>query len=729
MKILRMQATFGRLERAELCLRPGLNVLELPNEGGKSTWCAFLLAMFYGIDTAERASKGTVPDKTRYKPWSGAAMEGRMDLEWQGRRITLERTSRGRVPLGEFRAYETESGQPVRELTAANCGLLLLGVEKPVFSRSAFLRQNGLAVTQDGALERRLSALVSTGEETVSYSETERRLRDWKNACRHNQTGVLPELERERSALRDAEEQLRTLQQQVVTLRAREEEQTAVQRQLQSVLRRLDAEEARRRQTELAEAKTEAEDLAIQAAGAEKAAAGLPAPDRLRAWQHTAFELQARRKAQPARPSASVPSPARPEGFSADGDPTAEARDAAEGWQRCLRNAEAGRRPLPWLGIAGLIAALALLLLRIPYGGIAALALAAAGFGLWMHGRSKARAAEAAAQAKADAYRVRYGVETPEALLQRAARYQEQCRACAEAQDRAAKALADWEETARQLAEAEARFQADLTAAGLYGSPDRAISDALKRRQDAKDAAFRAETARAHYARLAAALPPEDAAPAAPLPAVPLSERYDRTDVGRQLAACETALRETRSALDRCTGRIAAQGDPAARAARLEELDAEIAAQCQRYAALELALGALAEANDALQTRFAPAISRTASALMGRMTGGRYDDVLLDQALSISARETGAAASQPLNRLSCGTGDQLYLAVRLAICRSVLPPETPLILDDALVNFDEARLRQTLALLREEGETRQILLFTCQDREAKCLAEAGLEEK
>ena len=32
MKILRMQATFGRLERAELCLRPGLNVLELPNE-------------------------------------------------------------------------------------------------------------------------------------------------------------------------------------------------------------------------------------------------------------------------------------------------------------------------------------------------------------------------------------------------------------------------------------------------------------------------------------------------------------------------------------------------------------------------------------------------------------------------------------------------------------------------------------------------------------------------
>ena len=55
--------------------------------------------------------------------------------------------------------------------------------------------QAGLAVTQTGALEQRLGALVTTGEETVSYSETERRLRDWRNACRHNQTGELPRLD------------------------------------------------------------------------------------------------------------------------------------------------------------------------------------------------------------------------------------------------------------------------------------------------------------------------------------------------------------------------------------------------------------------------------------------------------------------------------------------------------------------------------------------------------
>ena len=55
MTILRMRASFGCLENAELTLAPGLNVLTLPNESGKSTWAQFLLAMFYGVDTGERA--------------------------------------------------------------------------------------------------------------------------------------------------------------------------------------------------------------------------------------------------------------------------------------------------------------------------------------------------------------------------------------------------------------------------------------------------------------------------------------------------------------------------------------------------------------------------------------------------------------------------------------------------------------------------------------------------
>ena len=39
MKIYKMTATFGKLRHAELTLEPGLNIIEAPNEWGKSTWC------------------------------------------------------------------------------------------------------------------------------------------------------------------------------------------------------------------------------------------------------------------------------------------------------------------------------------------------------------------------------------------------------------------------------------------------------------------------------------------------------------------------------------------------------------------------------------------------------------------------------------------------------------------------------------------------------------------
>ena len=110
MKIYKMTATFGKLEHAELTLQPGLNILTAPNEWGKSTWCAFLVAMLYGLDTRAKTTKTTLADKERYAPWSGNPMAGRIDLNWNGRDITIERRTKGRVPLGEFKAYETDSG-------------------------------------------------------------------------------------------------------------------------------------------------------------------------------------------------------------------------------------------------------------------------------------------------------------------------------------------------------------------------------------------------------------------------------------------------------------------------------------------------------------------------------------------------------------------------------------------------------------------------------------------
>ena len=49
----------------------------------------------------------------------------------------------------------------------------------------------------------------------------------------------------------------------------------------------------------------------------------------------------------------------------------------------------------------------------------------------------------------------------------------------------------------------------------------------------------------------------------------------------------------------------------------------------------------------------------------------------------------------------------------------------PLILDDALVTFDDERLHAALDYLLEESQRRQILLFTCQKREMDYLQGKG----
>ena len=171
MLIHRMSAVFGRLRNETLQFHDGLNIIEAPNETGKSTWCAFLTAMLYGINSRERDKAGFIAEKNRYAPWDGSSMAGRLDCRTGDADITLLRgTRRQSAPLAEFQAVYAGTGTQVDNLTATNCGEALLGVSREVFERSAFIRQSGLAISQDAGLERRVASLISSGEEDTSYT-------------------------------------------------------------------------------------------------------------------------------------------------------------------------------------------------------------------------------------------------------------------------------------------------------------------------------------------------------------------------------------------------------------------------------------------------------------------------------------------------------------------------------------------------------------------------------
>ena len=201
MRIERMRAVFGVLDGAELEFTPGLNIIRAPNESGKSTWCAFILAMLYGVPSSERARAGYLPDKTRYSPWSGAMMEGSMSIVHRGRSITLQRE--GTVPMRNFTARLSETSEPIPELNSNNAGEILTGAKRAVFERSAFIRQSGLQITAAPELEERLAAIVTTGEDDVSFSDVSERLRRRQRALRYQSRGEIPNLEREYERLAD----------------------------------------------------------------------------------------------------------------------------------------------------------------------------------------------------------------------------------------------------------------------------------------------------------------------------------------------------------------------------------------------------------------------------------------------------------------------------------------------------------------------------------------------
>ena len=198
MMINKLTASFGKLNGDTLELHEGLNVISAPNESGKSTWCAFIRTMLYGIDSAERARAGFLPDKARYAPWSGAPMQGEMEVTVGDKNITLARdTKLKNAPMREFSAVYTGTNIPVDGMTGANAGEMLTGATREVFRRSALIEQGQVAVSGSPELEKRIAAIVSTGEEDCSYAEADETLRAWQRKRRYNRRGKLAELEQE----------------------------------------------------------------------------------------------------------------------------------------------------------------------------------------------------------------------------------------------------------------------------------------------------------------------------------------------------------------------------------------------------------------------------------------------------------------------------------------------------------------------------------------------------
>lgn len=717
MILRKLTATFGRLDKETLELHEGLNVIARPNESGKSTWSAFLLAMLYGVDTGERAGKGNVlPVKTRYKPWNGQEMAGSMELLWNGREITVERSAKGRTPLGTFKAYETGSGAAVE--FPESCGKALLGVERSVYQRTGFIGQQAIALTADDALETRLRALVSGGDETVNAGKALQNLRDLKNRRKHNKSGLIPRAQERLQEVEDTLDDLARMGREIMSLQA---ERAALEAEREDLTRRLNAQKAMEyagRRERLEQARLEWEKREKNLREKERTVVGLPDEETLDAMlRGTDQTISAARGLDEetemlGEPPLSPPCPAVFAGLDASGV-RERAENDAQSFSRLRRAGPFSLCLMVLAAVLGLAGGIAGLALRSAPLAVSCFILAALG-GLLaiLRFRRDLRIVQERREILE-----RYDADDETGIRKTASDYRDALLLYTQR-------LSDYEarrtaiETRRgELEELRARILARTASicpeAKTIGEARDAIQRAIHLQKFYQAAAREAQPAKARYEALREELNEE--APVGDFD--PADAGGDPGETAARVSRLDEDLRLLQSKLDTRRGRMEASGDPAALAAAREELNGELARLSREYDALTLAMEALEQANQEIQSRFSPKINRLAGEYMARMTGGRYDRVTLDQAMAVTARETGDTITRPLAALSAGTADQLYLALRLAICQLLLPEDAPILLDDALSAMDDTRMAAAMELLADIAQTRQIILFSCHNRE------------
>jgi len=124
--------------------------------------------------------------------------------------------------------------------------------------------------------------------------------------------------------------------------------------------------------------------------------------------------------------------------------------------------------------------------------------------------------------------------------------------------------------------------------------------------------------------------------------------------------------------------------------------------------------------SDSIKGDFMPLLRKSISENFSFLTGGAYKEVSIDENMNISVVSEDNKRNIDIESLSGGTLDQLYLSLRIGLSNILSGNQNiPIILDDSFVQYDSGRLKNSLNMLFRESERRQVILFTCQEREVE----------
>ena len=200
-----------------------------------------------------------------------------------------------------------------------------------------------------------------------------------------------------------------------------------------------------------------------------------------------------------------------------------------------------------------------------------------------------------------------------------------------------------------------------------------------------------------------------------------LSERLAEVDSRRN------SQREERGGIDNELAQLMGEEESSRLRIHRNTLLEQLQEHAREWSRLTLAEALLEKTRQKFERERQPSVIQHAQGFFSNVTGQRYSRLYApigEQTITVT--DSTGASKQPAE-LSRGTREQLYLALRFGLIREFgeHSERLPVVVDEALVNFDPGRARLAAEAFAELSQTTQVLVFTCHPATAEMFAEAA----
>ena len=143
-------------------------------------------------------------------------------------------------------------------------------------------------------------------------------------------------------------------------------------------------------------------------------------------------------------------------------------------------------------------------------------------------------------------------------------------------------------------------------------------------------------------------------------------------------------------------------------------------------ASMENAKECLIEAYEEMKNSITPKFTNNLSEIISKITNQKYNKIKFNDEDGLMV-EVDSGDYIQIDKLSRGTIEQLYLSLRISMIDELSIEKLPIFLDETFAYYDDERLENTLKYLNNELGKRQILIFTCSQREKNALQKCGID--